>query len=653
MTTKTLNKQHKATKQTQTKHHKKQQTKHKQTKTTQNTLFISKHTANYKNKAIIITSMRTTELKELYLKFFESKDHKRINSASLIPENDPSVLFTTAGMHPLVPFLLGEPHPLGKRICDVQICIRTGDIDEVGDHCHLTFFEMLGNWSFGDYFKEDAIKWSFEFLTGKDWLNLPLDKLAVTCFKGDNDAPKDDIAANTWRNLGISEDRLAFLSKKDNWWGPAGEVGPCGPDSEMFFWTGPEPTPKIFDPTNTLWVEIWNDVFMQYNKNKDGTFTPLTQKNVDTGLGVERVSMVLQGKKNVYEINQLSQIVEKIKELTNIHSLNNNQTELTDTQIKSIRIVADHIRASTFILGDHRGVTPSNVDQGYILRRFIRRIIRHLRLLGAKYTGTPLTTELAKEVINLYNKEYPVLEEKKEFILQEFVKEETKFRDTLENGLKMFDKLTSSNKHISKEDSFLLFQSYGFPIEMIEELAAEQKISVDITGFNEEYKKHQDLSRVGAEKKFKGGLADSSDNSIRLHTATHLLNEALRRVLGKDIKQKGSNITPERLRFDFNFDRKLTADEIKAIEDIVNQKITEEIDITREEMTFEEAKLQGAQAEFGAKYPSIVTVYKIGDFSIELCGGPHVSNTKELIKFKIQKEESSAQGVRRIKAVVD
>ncbi|MGV8162457.1 MAG: alanine--tRNA ligase [Candidatus Nanoarchaeia archaeon] len=590
--------------------------------------------------------MKTTELKELYLRFFESKGHKRISHASLIPENDPSVLFTTAGMHPLVPFLLGQPHPSGKRLCNVQICIRTGDIDEVGDASHLTFFEMLGNWSLGDYFKEDAIKWSHEFLTGKDWLNLSVEKLAVTCFKGDNDSPLDIEAAEVWRKLGIPEERIAFLEKEDNWWGPAGETGPCGPDSEMFYWTGPESAPKVFDPKDKHWVEIWNDVFMQYNKNKDGSFTPLTQQNVDTGLGVERVSMVLQGKTNVYEIDQLHKIVEKIKEITLVHR------HLTNAQTTSIRIIADHIRACTFILGDHRGVTPSNVDQGYILRRFIRRIIRHLRLLGAKYSGTPLTLELSKVVIDLYHKEYPALEEKKEFILGELKKEETKFRETLENGLKMFDKLTSTNKDMSKEDAFLLFQSYGFPIEMIEELAAEQKISVDTDGFKEEFKKHQELSRVGAEKKFKGGLSDSSDMSTKLHTATHLLNEALRRVLGEDIKQKGSNITPERLRFDFNFERKLTSDEIKAVEQLVNKQIELGIDVIRDEMTFDEAKKQGAQAEFGAKYPQVVSVYSVGDFSKEICGGPHVSNTRELGNFKILKEESSAQGIRRIKAVL-
>lgn len=589
--------------------------------------------------------MKAKELKELFQRFYESKNHKRIASASLIPENDPSVLFTTAGMHPLVPFLLGQPHPLGKRLCNYQLCIRTGDIDEVGDNSHLTFFEMLGNWSLGDYFKEDAIKWSYEFLTGKEWLNLPVEKLAFTCFKGDHNSPKDEEASKIWLSLGISEKRIAFLPKEDNWWGPAGETGPCGPDTEMFYWTGSEPAPEVFNPKDKNWVEIWNDVFMQYNKNKDGTFSPLNQKNVDTGLGVERVAMVLQGKTNVYEIESFTPITAKIKELAEIK-------QITEQVQKSIRIIADHTRASVFILGDHRGVTPSNIDQGYILRRFIRRIVRHLRLIGAD-SKEPLTPEIAKVVIDIHSDEYPLLNQKKEHILKELAKEENKFKETLDKGLKVFERLTFSNKHLTKEEAFLLFQSFGFPIEMTEELAKEKGITVDVEGFNQEFMKHQELSRAGAEKKFKGGLSDSSEMTTKLHTATHLLNEALRKVLGKEIKQKGSNITPERLRFDFNFDRKLSPEELKEIEHLVNKIINEGIDVLREEMPYEEAKKVGAQAEFGAKYPEIVSVYSIGDFSKEICGGPHVQNTKELGTFKIQKEESSAQGVRRIKAVLE
>ena len=578
--------------------------------------------------------MDTTELKELYLSFFESRQHKRIASASLVPENDPSVLFTTAGMHPLVPFLLGHPHPLGKRLCDVQVCIRTGDINDVGDYSHLTFFEMLGNWSLGDYFKEDAISYSFEFLTKQ--LKLPVDKLAVSCFAGDKDATRDDEAAEIWRRQGIPQERIAYLPKEDNWWGPAGETGPCGPDSEMFYWTSSEPAPKAFDPKDKNWLEIWNDVFMQYNKNSDGSFTPLAQKNVDTGLGVERVTAVLNGKHSVYEIDQFQQLFALIRKLSR------------NPEERSMRIIADHIRASTFILGDHRHIAPSNVDQGYVLRRFIRRIIRHLRLINADLSGEPLTPQLAELVISLYKGQYPGLAEKRQFIHDELAKEELKFRKTLDNGLKNFEKLSS--KSISADDAFLLYQSFGFPIEVTEELAKEKGISVDVAGFGELFKKHQELSRQGADKKFKGGLSDSSEMTTKLHTATHLLNEALRLVLSKDIKQKGSNITPERLRFDFNFDRKLTAGELKAVEDLVNKRISESLNVSRKEMSLEDAKAQGAQSEFGARYPDAVSIYSVGNFSKEICGGPHVANTSELGTFKIIKEEGVAQGIRRIKA---
>jgi alanyl-tRNA synthetase len=600
---------------------------------------------NYKNETRVLMLMNAKELKELFLRFYESKNHKRISSASLIPENDPSVLFTTAGMHPLVPFLLGHPHPLGRRLCNVQICIRTGDIDEVGDSSHLTFFEMLGNWSLGDYFKEEAITWSYEFLTGQEWLNLPIEKLAFTCFKGDSNARRDDEAANIWRKLGVRENRIAFLPKEDNWWGPAGEIGPCGPDTEMFYWTGNDDVPEIFNPKDSRWVEIWNDVFMQYNKNIDGTFIPLAQKNVDTGLGVERVAMILQGKRNVYETESFIPLIKKIKELTGV------QGHIYEEKTKSIRIIADHIRAATFILGDHRGVVPSNMDQGYILRRFIRRIVRHLRLLGANF-DEPLTPKLAEIVIQLQGEEYSQIKEKKEHIFKELKAEENKFKETLDKGIKVFEKLIEEKSKLTKEDAFLLFQSYGFPIEMIVELSEEKKITVDVEGFHEEFKKHQELSRAGAEKKFKGGLSDSSEMTTKLHTATHLLNEALRRVLGNDVKQKGSNITPERLRFDFNFDRKLTTEEIESIEKTINNVIGANLDIIREEMKYEDAKKSGAQAEFGAKYPEIVSVYSVADFSREICGGPHVKNTRELGTFKIIKEESSAQGIRRIKAVL-
>lgn len=586
--------------------------------------------------------MNARDLKNLYFDFFKQKAHAIIPSAPLIPEHDPSVLFTTAGMHPLVPFLLGQPHPLGRRIVGVQKCMRTQDIDEVGDATHTTFFEMLGNWSLGDYFKKEAITWSFEFLTGKDWLKLPLKRLAVSCFAGDADAPKDMESARIWKNVGIPEERIAFLPKKDNWWGPAGETGPCGPDTEMFYWVSDDAVPKHFDPDDTRWVEIWNDVFLQYNKTKEGTFIPLAQRNVDTGLGVERVTMILQGKKTVFDTELFQPIFARIRELSGKKEL--------QTTVVSFRIVADHIRAATFILGDERAVVPSNVDQGYILRRYIRRTIRHGRLLGIT---KDFCSRLAEIVISMYKEDYPLLAEKQNFILEELRKEEEKFSRTLEVGLKEFTKMTTSGKEISGNEAFLLFQSYGFPLEMIQELASEKGIIVDVVEFTKEYEKHQELSRVGAEKKFKGGLADESEIVVRMHTATHLLNEALRKIISSTIHQRGSNITPERLRFDFNFDRKLTPEEVKKVEDEVNRVIALGLKVERREMLLEEAQRIGAEAEFGVKYALKVSVYFVGNYSKELCGGPHVQNTKEIGKFKIIKEESVAAGVRRIKAVLE
>ena len=584
--------------------------------------------------------MKAKVVKQKYLEFFKSKNHAIIPSAPLIPEHDPSVLFTTAGMHPLVPFLLGQPHPSGKRLANVQKCMRTQDIDEVGDTTHTTFFEMLGNWSFGDYFKEETIKWSFEFLTSKKWLNLPVEKLAVSCFKGDKDAPKDEETAAIWKELGLPKERIIFLPKKDNWWGPAGESGPCGPDSEMFYWVADTKAPAKFDPEDNNWVEIWNDVFMEYNKTKDGRFLPLKQKNVDTGLGVERVAMVMQGQKTVFDTELFQPIFQKISQLGKVNPSSRN--------IISFRIIADHMRAATFILGDERGVAPSNVDQGYILRRYIRRTIRHGKKLGLP---DKFCTKIAETVIKLYKEDYPLLEEKKNFILDELEKEETKFELTLEKGLKEFAKM--SGKKISGQDAFLLFQSYGFPLEMTIELADEKGMRVDDAGYAKEYEKHQLLSRTGAEKKFKGGLSEESPQTIRYHTATHILNAALRRVISKDIHQRGSNITPERLRFDFSFDRKLTSDEIKKVEDEVNRIISKTMRVDMKEMLFKEAVAIGAEKEFGNKYPDVVSVYFIGDYSIEFCGGPHVKNTHELGKFRIIKEQSSSAGVRRIKAVLE
>ncbi len=592
--------------------------------------------------------MKTSELKKKYIEFFKSKGHAVIESAPLIPEHDPTVLFTTAGMHPLVPFLMGQKHPLGKRLVDVQKCIRTQDIDEVGDETHTTFFEMLGNWSLGDYFKKEAIGWSYEFLTSKKWLGLDTNRLAVTCFKGDKDAPKDEDASKTWKNLGIPESRIAFLGKKDNWWGPAGETGPCGPDTEMFYWKENDvPAPEKFDPEDKRWVEIWNDVFMQYNKDEKGKYNLMESKNVDTGLGVERVAMVLQGKTNIFDIEVFSPLMKKIDELTP-------EKREGSSYEKSFRIIADHMKAATFILGDERGVPPSNIEQGYILRRYIRRTIRHLRLLGADLMKMDATVELAKVVIGIYKKDYPILEQKKEFIFDELKKEEDKFQATLDKGLKEFNKMVEKDNKITAKEAFLLFQSYGFPIEMIKELADEKKVKVDESGFEKEYEEHQKLSRKGAEQKFKGGLSEASEETAKLHTATHILNEALKKILKDDsIAQKGSNITDERLRFDFNFERKLTPEEIKAVEDEVNRVIDKKIDVKKEEMELQKAFDSGAHGEFGARYPPKVSVYSVGDYSKEICMGPHVNNTSELGHFKIKKEESSSAGIRRIKAVLE
>jgi len=582
--------------------------------------------------------MKAKELKKKYFEFFKKKHHKLIRSASLIPEHDPTVLFTTAGMHPLVPYIMGEPHPSGKRLVSVQKCIRTGDIEEVGNLSHLTFFEMLGNWSLGDYFKEEAIKMSFEFLTKV--LRIDKSKIYITCFKGDKDAPKDTESSKIWTELGIPKKRIFFLPKKDNWWGPPGLTGPCGPDTEIFIDTGKEKCSKGCKPGCSCgkYFEIWNDVFIQYNKTKEGKFTPLKQKTVDTGMGVERTAAMLQGKKSVYEIESFVPLIDKInKEAKNPNS-------------KSMRIIADHLKTSTFILAEK--ISPSNLDQGYVLRRLIRKSIRHLKILGIEKEN--FTSEIAKIVIQIYKDQYPELNENKDFILEGLDNEEQKFKKTLETGLREFEKITETIKKISKKDAFLLFQSYGFPIEMIQELADEKGISVDLKGFNEEFKKHQEISRKGAEKRFKGGLADSSEETKRLHTATHLLNEALKVVFkNKNIIQKGSNITAERLRFDFNFDRKLTEEEIRKIEILVNKKIKEALPVKKEEMTLDEAKKRNAQGVFEHKYADKVSVYSVGNFSTEICGGPHVKNTKVLGHFKIIKEQSSAAGIRRIKAILN
>lgn len=585
--------------------------------------------------------MTANELRQKYLDFFKSKNHTIISSASLIPENDPTVLFTTAGMHPLVPYLMGEKHPSGVRLADAQKCIRTDDIDEVGDATHHTFFEMMGNWSLGDYFKQDSIRYSFEFLTSPEWLGLDLNRLAVSVFVGDEDAPFDQESYDLWLSLGMPASRIAKLPKKNNWWGPAGTTGPCGPDTEIFYWSGDkDAVPSSFNDDNDLWVEIWNNVFMQYNKQADGTFVPLVQKNVDTGLGLERVTAVLNNCDN-YQTDLFINIVNKVEELSGKKYSEGGEV------LRAIRIVADHIKAAVFIIGDEKGVSPSNTGQGYIVRRLLRRAIRYGRGLGINQELW--TKEVARVVITDYQKSYPELGRNQAFIEENFDKEEEKFNRTLENGLKEFNKISGN---IDGASAFNLYQSYGFPVEITEELAAEKGVKVDKAGFMVELAKHQELSRTASAGKFKGGLADSSEATTKLHTAAHLLLAALRQVLGDHVTQKGSNITAERLRFDFSHPEKMTPEQIAEAEKLVNEAIAKNFEVTCEEISLEEAKNTGAMGVFDSKYGEMVKVYTAGDFSREICGGPHVNNTGILGHFKIAKEESSSSGVRRIKATL-
>ena len=584
-------------------------------------------------------------LKDIYLSFFESKGHKIIPSAPIIPENDPSVLFNTAGMQPLVPYLKGQPHPEGKRLTDVQKCFRTNDLDEVGDKTHHTFFEMLGNWSLGDYFKKESISWSFELLTKQ--LNIPIERLAVTVFKGNDIVKADNESADIWMSLGINEKRIAFLGEDDNWWPNMDATGPCGPDTEIFYWRSKDAIPEKFDPEDDRWVEIWNNVFMQYNHEEDGTFTPLKNKNVDTGMGVERVVAVLEGCDDNYQTSIFKDVISKIEEVSKKDYNDKSYT-------KAMRIIADHIRSIVILCGDDSNVVPSNTDQGYILRRLIRRTIRY-----AKKLEIDINSNWDKEIANMfilkYSKYYKELERNKEHILSVLENEKTKFSKTLEKGLKEFEKIISNLNEdtINKDLAFKLYDTYGFPIELTCELASEKNIKVDVDGFNDKFKEHQEKSRAGATQKFKGGLSSTSDMNIKYHTATHLLNAALKQVVGPDVHQKGSNITDERMRFDFSCDHKLTDEEKKKTEDLVNKYIKEELDVTFKEMTKEEALKSGAEAMFVDRYGDIVTVYSIGDVSLEICGGPHVSNTRELGTFKIVKEEASSAGVRRIKAVLE
>lgn len=591
------------------------------------------------------------ELRSMYLGFFHKNGHTIIPSASIIPENDPTVLFTTAGMHPLVPYLLGVEHPAGKRLTDVQKCVRTGDIDEVGDASHLTFFEMLGNWSLGDYFKKEAIAWSWEFLTSPEYLGLDPEKLAFSVFAGDENAPREDESFNLWRSMGVPAARIFYLPKENNWWGPAGQTGPCGPDTEMFIINDKEPCGPDCSPACNCgrYLEIWNNVFMQYNKQPDDTYMLLEKPNVDTGMGLERTLCVLTGKASVYDTQLFVDILSSIARLTD------KAYDADEKTTRAFRIIADHIRSATFMIGDPRGVTPSNVDQGYVLRRLIRRAVRYGIQLGAP---EGFTAEVACVVVGKYGEAYPELIQNAEHITEQLVLEEQRFARTLKQGEREFEKILQSiekynlPKIIDGKRAFKLYDTYGFPIEMTMELAAEHGLPVDAEGFEQHFKQHQQLSQAGAEQRFKGGLADHSEQTARLHTATHLLHAALRKVLGNDVAQKGSNITAERLRFDFSFGRRMTPEEIQEVEHLVNEAIAADATIQCDELTVEEAKQAGAIGLFESKYESRVKVYTMGAFSKEICGGPHANRTGELASFKILKEESSSAGVRRIKAVI-
>lgn len=584
----------------------------------------------------------TKQLRKAYLDFFAERGHAVIASASLIPDNDPTVLFTTAGMHPLVPYLSGQDHPAGKRLCDVQKCVRTGDIESVGDATHCTFFEMLGNWSLGDYFKQESIAFSFEFLTKV--LEIPVERLAVSVFSGDEDCARDEESAKRWISLGIAEENVFYLPKKNNWWGPAGMTGPCGPDTEIFVITDKEKCCEECSPACDCgrYVEIWNNVFMEFNKTAEGKFLPLARKNVDTGMGLERTVAMLNGYESVYETDVFRPVIDLLKQ----------KSGKGEDFIRPMRIIADHVRTATFMLGDEKGVTPSNVDQGYILRRLIRRAVRFARILDL---DSSILNEISALYVSLYGEFYPELAANKNKIADELAKETDRFQKTLATGLKEFEKLLGyiQNNRISGKAAFRLYDTFGFPIEMTEELAADAGVTVDTEGFARAYKEHQEKSHAGAEQKFKGGLADNSEATSRLHTATHLLNAALKKVLNDpNIQQKGSNITAERLRFDFNFPRPLTKEEIEEVEKEVNDAIQAAIPVVCEEMSLENARKKGAVGIFGDRYDASVKVYTIGDRSMEICGGPHASNTSELGKFTVVKEQSSSSGVRRIKAVL-
>ena len=599
--------------------------------------------------------MNANELRSKYIEFFKSKNHAVISGQSLIPENDPSVLFTMAGMHPLVPYLLGEKHPAGTRLTDYQKCIRTGDIEEVGDPSHLTCFEMLGNWSLGDYFKKESIAYSYEFLTSKDWLALDPKKISVTVFAGDENAPRDEEAAKIWMDNGMPEDKIAYLPASDNWWA-AGPTGPCGPDTEIFYWVG-EGLPPVGSNKGTdsgNWMEIWNNVFMQYNRIDEKTLLPLEKKNVDTGMGLERTNCILQGKTSVYLTEVFQPIIQKIEELAGYKYGSDNEKD------KSVRIIADHTRSSVFILGDQRGVTPDRVGAGYVLRRLIRRAVRHGMKLGIE---KDFLAQIAETVIENFKGPYPELEANHEKVCKELTAEEAKFRQTLKKGEAEFQKLLPNlmknpKKIISGKVAYNLYETYGYPLELTQELGAENGFTVDVEGFKEAERKHQEASKTVDAGAAKGGLAEQSEITTKYHTATHLLQQALVNTLGDQVAQKGSNINNERMRFDFTFERPMTPEEIKTVEDIVNQKIKEDLPVTMEVMPLDKAKAEGARALFTNKYGEDVKVYTIGRdpkndwFSKEVCGGPHVQHTAQIGEFKIQKEQSSSAGVRRIRAVI-
>ena len=580
-------------------------------------------------------------IREEFIKYFEKNGHKQIPSAPIVPENDPTVLFNTAGMQPLVPYLLGEKHPYGKRLCDYQKCVRLTDLDEIGDKTHHTFFEMLGNWSLGDYFKKESIGYSFEFLTKV--LNIPVERLAVTVFEGNDKIPRDEVSACRWKELGISDDRIAYLGVDDNFW-IAGESGPCGSDTEIFYFRSDDEIPEKFDPDDDRWVEIWNNVFMEFYKDENGNISELKQKNVDTGMGLERIVAVLEGVDDNYKSSIWSDVINKLEDITGLTYEGNE---------KAMRIIVDHIRTAVFIAADPAGIKPSNTDQGYILRRLIRRAIRQARKLGIDINSN-FDEQIALLIISKYEKYYSELKDNKQVVLDVLSNEKKKFGRTLEKGLREFEKLVNSDESvINKDTSFKLYDTYGFPIELTIEEAKDRGMDVDVDGFYEKFREHQEKSRTASKGKFKGGLSGNSEIETKYHTATHLLNAALKEVIGPEVHQLGSNITPERLRFDFPCDHKMTDEEKKQTEDLVNKWIEEDLKVEKLEMSKDEAIKSGAECTFIDRYPDIVTVYKIGDVSMELCGGPHISHTGELGHFKIKKEEASSAGVRRIKAILE